>query len=68
MGVSGLSPLKQAQEELEDVGSVCVDLLPALPPPLFKNIQNVLISRVVHMIFTACFVKNSDLSLKGLFF
>lgn len=73
MGASGLSPLKQAQEELEDVGSVCADLLPALPPPLvkwplFKNTHNVLIFRVVHVIFTACFVKNSVLRLKGLLF
>lgn len=52
---------------------MCADLLPVLPPPLVKrplckNTHNVLIFRVVRVMFTACFVKNSVLSLKGLFF
>lgn len=68
------SPLGSKPRRSLRKGVLCVRAcsLHSPPPvgkwPLFKNTQNALIFRVVHMTFTARFVKNSDLSLKGLFF
>lgn len=56
--------MTQAQEELEEFGFECSSA-PALlcsgtQCTLFNNIPNVIFG-VVHMIFIACFVKNSTI-------
>lgn len=64
LGFKGPHSVTQVQEELEEFGFECSSA-PALlcsgtQCTLFNNIPNVIFG-VVHMIFIACFVKNSTI-------